>query len=205
MFRSPQVARLFGASSLLISPLFAGTTWDGGGTDDNWSTANNWDPDGAPPVGSGVDLTFAGAVRLTSNNNYTAWDDFRSFLFASGAGAFTLTGNAVDLFGKIENNSSATQTVSLSALAFNSSAAELNPVSGNLVINSADIFTNGNTINVWGNNGHTLTINGVISQAGGLTVNQNSNVVPTPGPPRSARDRFRSAMAAPPAASVPAA
>ena len=179
MIRSPQVVRLFGASSLLISPLSAGTTWDGGGANDNWSTANNWDPDGSPPVGSTVDLTFAGAVRLTSNNDYTAWDDFRSLLFASGAGAFTLTGNAVDLFGKIENNSSTTQTVSFSAFSFNSASAELNPVSGNLVVNSADIFTNGNTINVWGNNGHTLTVNGVISQAGGLTVNQNSNVVLT--------------------------
>jgi fibronectin-binding autotransporter adhesin len=177
MIRSPQVIRLVGASSLLISPLFAGTTWDGGGGDDNWSTANNWDPDGSPPVGSTVDLTFAGAVRLTSNNDYTAWDDFRSILFASGASSFTLTGNAVDLFGKIENNSSVTQTVSLAAFSFNSGSAELNPVSGNLVINSADIFTNGNTINVWGNNGHTLTVNGAISQGGGLTVNQNSNVV----------------------------
>jgi hypothetical protein len=102
MIRSPQVVRLVGASSLLVSPLFAGTTWDGGGGDDNWSTANNWDPDGSPSVGSTVDLTFAGAVRLTSNNDYTAWDDFRSLLFASGAGSFTLTGNSVDLFGKIE-------------------------------------------------------------------------------------------------------
>ena len=179
MIQAARVVRLFGVTHLLIAPLSAGTLWDGGGGDDNWSTANNWDPDGSPPVGGTVDLTFDGAVRLTSNNDYTAWDDFRSFLFASGAGAFTLTGNAVDLFGKIENNSSVTQTVSLTAFSFNSAAAELNPVNGNLVINSADIFTNGNTINVWGDNGHTLTVNGVISQGGGLTVNQNSHVVLT--------------------------
>jgi fibronectin-binding autotransporter adhesin len=173
--------RLFGVSSMLATTLFAGTTWDGGGGDNNWSTANNWDPDGTPSVGSGVDLTFAGTTQLTSNNNYTAWDDFRSILFASGAGAFTLTGNSLDLFGKIENNGSSTQTVSFSSFAFNSASAELNPVSGNLVINSVDIFTNGNTINVWGANGNTLTINGVISQGGGLTINQNSNVVLTGG------------------------
>jgi autotransporter-associated beta strand protein len=173
------LARLIGLSPLICFQLHAGTTWDGGGTTDNWSDGANWSPDGFPPVGSGIDLNFAGSTRLNSNNNYTAWDDFRSFLFDSGAGAFTLTGNAVDLFGKIENNSTATQTVSLAELSLNTSAVEFNPVSGNLVITSANLYNNGNTLNVWGNNGHTLTFTGVKSGSGGLTINQNSQVVLT--------------------------
>ena len=87
---------------------FAGTTWDGGGLDNNWGTGDNWNPNGTPPVGSTVDLTFDGIVRLTSNNNYTAFDDFHSLTFAATAGAFTLSGNAIDIFGKIENYSTAT-------------------------------------------------------------------------------------------------
>ncbi|MBP7949251.1 MAG: autotransporter-associated beta strand repeat-containing protein, partial [Verrucomicrobiales bacterium] len=167
---------VFGVSLPANAPAYV---WDGGGTDDNFGTADNWNPSGAPTTGSGVTLEFGGTVRLTPNNNYTAFDDFGNLIFVSGAGAFTLGGNAIDLFGKIENNSSNLQTINLSQIAFQSASAQLNPVNADLVINSTDIFTNGNTINVWGNNGHTLTINGVISDAGGLTINQNSNVVLT--------------------------
>ncbi len=163
-------------------PALAGTTWDGGGGDNLWGTGANWNDNSAPATGSTVDLTFAGTNRLSPNNNYTNYDDFRNIDFASGAGAFTISGNAIDLFGRIENQSTNTQTVSLAALALQSGqpkTGEFNPVSGNLIINSPNIYTNGNTVQVWGNNGKTVTFNGVISQGGGLTVNQNSTVVLT--------------------------
>jgi autotransporter-associated beta strand protein len=163
-----------------VTPLVhAGTLWDGGAADDLFGSGDNWDPNGAPSPGSTVDLTFGGTTRLTPNNNYTAFDDFRNLDFAAGAGSFVISGNAIDLFGRVENQSTNLQTVSL-ALAINGGqpkTGEFNPVNGDLLINGSDLFTNGNTVQVWGNNGKTVTFNTVISQAGGITVNQNSNVV----------------------------
>jgi autotransporter-associated beta strand protein len=163
-----------------VTPLVhAGTLWDGGSSDDLFGSGGNWDPDGAPSPGDTVDLTFDGTTRLTPDNNYTAFDDFRNLDFAAGAGAFVITGNAIDLFGRVENQSTNLQTVSL-ALAINAGqpkTGEFNPVNGDLLINGSDLFTNGNTVQIWGDNGNTVTFDTVISQAGGITVNQNSNVV----------------------------
>lgn len=163
-----------------VTPLVhAGTLWDGGAGDDLFGSGDNWDPNGAPSPGSTVDLTFGGTTRLTPNNNYTAFDDFRNIDFATGAGAFVISGSAIDLFGRVENQGTNLQTVSI-ALAINAGqpkTGEFNPVNGDLLINGSDVFTNGNTVQIWGNNGKTVTFNTVISQAGGLTVNQNSNVV----------------------------
>jgi autotransporter-associated beta strand protein len=163
-----------------VTPLVhAGTLWDGGGSDDLFGSGDNWDPNSAPSPGSTVDLTFDGTTRLTPDNNYAAFDDFRNFDFAAGAGSFVITGSAINLFGRVENQSTNLQTVSL-ALAINAGqpkTGEFNPVNGDLLINGSDLFTNGNTVQVWGDNGKTVTFNTVISQAGGITVNQNSNVV----------------------------
>ncbi len=163
-----------------VTPLVhAGTLWDGGATDDLFGSGDNWDPNGAPSPGSTVDLTFAGTTRLTPNNNYTPFDDFRNLDFAAGAGSFVITGNAIDLFGRVENQGTNLQTVSI-ALAINAGqpkTGEFNPVNGDLLINGSDVFTNGNSLQIWGNNSKTVTFNTVISQAGGITVNQNSNVV----------------------------
>lgn len=160
----------------------AGTIWDGGsGTNSDWSRDTNWDPDGKPVAGTDVDLTFAGNTRLNPNNDYANWEDFRNILFASGAGSFTITGNAVDLYGKIENNSTVLQTVSLSQFSFNNGNAELDPTLGDLTINAQNIWTNGNTISVWGSK--TLTINNTggngISQGGGLHIRSAAKVILT--------------------------
>ncbi len=164
------------------TPARASTIWDGGGGDGNWGTGANWSDDLTPPTGATVDLTFAGIAGLASVNNYTAFDDFRSLTFDATAGSFNVSGNAIDIFGKIENYSTATQTVSLSALAINAGqpgTGEFNPVNGDLVITSTDVFTNGNTLHVYGTSGKTVTFGAgtAISQAGHFNVEQASNVV----------------------------
>ncbi len=163
----------------LSAPLLHAQIWDGGGSDDLFGTGANWNPDGAPPVGDTVDLIFAGNTRLTPVNNYTDWDDFRNIDFAAGAGAFTITGNPIDLHGRIENQGSNLQTVSLDLAISGSQGTrgEFNPVGGDLLINGGNVFTNGHTLQIWGDNGHTVTFNTLISGDGGLSVNQNSNVV----------------------------
>jgi autotransporter-associated beta strand protein len=181
-FTNPRRVLLFAIGMILAGSqaAFAGNTWDGGGANDDWGTGANWDFDSSPSPGSGNDLFFGGSTRLTPNNNYTAFDDWHNITFNSGAGSFNLGGNAIDLFGKIENSSNNTQTVSLGSIALNSATAnEFNPVNGDLTINSANVFTNGNTLNVWGDNGHTLTFSAAtnIQQTGQLSINQNSTVI----------------------------
>ncbi len=184
-FRAPRSILLTSIALLspfLIVPANAGVIWDGGGADDNWGTGANWSPDGPPPVGPTVDLTFDGTTRLTPFNNYTAFDDFHSLFFAATAGQFNVGGNAIDLFGKIENYSTVTQTVSLASLAINAGQAgtgEFNPVNGDLLINSANVFTNGNALHVYGGNNRTVTFGAgtVISQGGSFAIEQANTVV----------------------------
>jgi hypothetical protein len=70
-------------------------TWDGGGSDNNWTTAANWVGDVAPVAGA--DLVFTGRVGTTPNNDFAAGTAFSSITFTNGG--FTLTGNAVTLTG----------------------------------------------------------------------------------------------------------
>lgn len=155
------------------------TTWTGGGGDNNWGTGANWGGS-PPPTGSSSDLVFAGTTRTNPFNNYTAFDNFRNIFFASGAGNFSITGNAIGLFGKIENLSASNQTFALDIAA--RSTIEINPVSGNLTINSANIYLDGNQLRVFGNNSNMVTFStGTVIQngsgAGSVALLQNSTMV----------------------------
>lgn len=85
------------------------SVWTGGGGDNNWQTAANWD---VPPA-AGYALTFAGSTRTSPNNDFTAGTSFDSIAFAANAAPFTLGGNAIALTGGITNSSSNNQVVNL--------------------------------------------------------------------------------------------
>jgi uncharacterized repeat protein (TIGR01451 family) len=68
-------------------------TWDGGGTDNNWTTAGNW-ADGVVPV-AGDALVFANSARISPYNNFPDGTVFDSITFANGG--FTLSGDHVKL------------------------------------------------------------------------------------------------------------
>ena len=120
---------LLAAASLLSAAIFtspasaADKTWDGGGGNNNWNTPTNW-TDNLAPVANDV-LIFDGAVRLAPNNNYTAGTQFNGLIFAAGASAFNLTGNAITLGGNITNLSSVNQTNGAIAIT-NTGAMEIN-------------------------------------------------------------------------------
>src|SRR5207302_4935009 len=68
-------------------------TWDGGGADNNWSTAANWAGNIAPVAGD--DLVFPAnasvdATSLTSTNNFPANTAFRSITFQAGSTNYVL-------------------------------------------------------------------------------------------------------------------
>lgn len=86
-------------------------TWTGGSVaTDDWTDGDNWG--GSSPVANDI-LQFDGAQRLTPNNNFAANTAFSGIDFLSGAGAFTLGGNAIDLSGNITSAAAGIQTVNL--------------------------------------------------------------------------------------------
>jgi len=76
----------------------AANSWDGGGVDDNWGSATNWDNDTVPTFPAA--LTFGGTTRLTPTDDLTGVT-VSNITFAAGAGAYTLLGNPITLGGNI--------------------------------------------------------------------------------------------------------
>jgi autotransporter-associated beta strand protein len=85
--------------------------WNGGGSGNNWNTANNWGLGETPKVDDV--LIFAGSTRLTPNNNFSANTEYYGINFSNNAGAFVLSGNAINIGGPIVDDSTSVQTISL--------------------------------------------------------------------------------------------
>lgn len=128
--------------------------WNGGGADDNWSTAANW---------SGVAFTagdivqFGGSTRLTPVNNLAADTLVGGFTFLNdtnpNVSAFTLSGNRVTLGGDITTSAGAGPT-------FNATITDT--IEFDLLLNAARTITVANS----GDKTHNLTISGSISDGG---------------------------------------
>lgn len=149
-------------------------TWDGNGNNANWGFVDlnlsslgntNWtDASFFTPLPiNGDSLIFQGSNRLT-NSNDLAGLILTGISFQTGAGAFTLNGNAVTNLGNIVNSSSQKQTINLPITlgadqlwAGNSDTAKLS-FSGTLdlanhalslkdaeIINSSGVFIVGNS------------------------------------------------------------
>ena len=105
----------------------------------------------------------------------------RLFFQASATSSRTISNNTITIANsngntpKIENLSSTLHTIN-SNLALDFSSGEINPVNGNLLI-TGTINNNGYFIDVYGNNGNTLTLDGVVSGNGGLALKQNSTLI----------------------------
>ncbi len=202
-FRSRHAFILATSASVLLAESASAQTATGwtGAADTLWSTNANWD-NGAPPGGdTNTRSLFFGNAWVTagstgaifSQNDLTGYAGHRiTFEDTSLAidPAFTITGNAFTLFDfggafpRIENDSTSLQTFNLSgALTLNGGAggfSEIDPVNGNLLFSATTpvVVTGGQQLRIFGNNGKTVTFNGVISGAlSTLSINQNSNVV----------------------------
>jgi autotransporter-associated beta strand protein len=89
-------------------------TWNGAGSDNNWTTANNWS---GVNITGGDSLAFDGTTRLANNNNTTAGTTYSNLTFNASAGAFVLSGNPITLpaggGGIVNNSSTSVETVDL--------------------------------------------------------------------------------------------
>jgi autotransporter-associated beta strand protein len=143
-------------------------TWDGGGADNNWATAANWDFDAAPNPGD--DLVFDGIVRTNSVNNFVANTSFNSIQFNLSCGAFVLSGNSIYLSGGtsaiISNHTSLTVSIVIN-ITFNVAEPSITTTAGGNTDFSGTISHDGFTLSFVGNG--TSTISQIISGTGALT------------------------------------
>jgi autotransporter-associated beta strand protein len=157
----------------------AGETWDAGGADDDWLTANNWSPNGAPVNDGTANITFAGAAGLAPNldANYS----INSLFFSPTAGAFVLgsSGNLVLTIGNggigHQDNSSQTITHDLTLGGTSTSQTWAAASTGALNV-TGDVNTSGKTLILSGGTG-AITLAGVISGTGGLTKNSGTQTL----------------------------
>jgi autotransporter-associated beta strand protein len=150
------------ASNPSIGPLAATAiyTWDGGGADNNVTTAANWVGNVVPTANS--DIIWAGTTRLAVNID--AGGPARTYTFDNTAGAFVISGAAYTLSDGITNNSAVTQTIN--AAVSLTSAQTWNAATGNLVY-GGNITNGGFLLTVAGSS--NTTISGVLSGSGGLS------------------------------------
>ena len=156
-----------GSTSAAISQtVFAAADWSGGEVGDtNWSDPDNW---GGTTITCNDSLQFGSSTGGTTNNDLANGTQFGTqfdgLTFNAGSGAFTLTGNAVNLDGDIVNNSTNTQTIQPS----------LTLVNGMHTINAAS---------------GDVDLNGAISEGFGITTGTGtvtlSAPIPTAAAPRS--------------------
>jgi autotransporter-associated beta strand protein len=142
----------------------AGTTWDGGGTNDNWSTPANWSPDGVPPNDGTATLSMAGSVRPLPIVDVIWY--INMLMFSPGAAPFSLSGGPglVVYDGGIRNMSANLQrvncTVGLGANTYFD--AYVGPLSV-----GGDIDMANKVLTVWGS--YTTTLSGQMFGNGSLT------------------------------------
>lgn len=83
--------------TLLVSTVFAlnvcstsfAATWDGGGSDNKFSTSANWEGDTAPASGS--DIIFSGSARL---DPFLDYQNFNCWNITFSSGGFTMGGES---------------------------------------------------------------------------------------------------------------
>ena len=87
-----------------VDRLAASITWNGGGADNNWSSAANWS--GATPIELDS-LTFGGASRLSNINDWLVSIGAVNFT----TGGFNISGNALTLNGNFDSTGSNTWAI----------------------------------------------------------------------------------------------
>jgi len=187
----PQISILcFTITSLGMSAASAATaTWDGGGIDDDWTTALNWG--GAAPAASDR-LIFTGTTRITPNNSFAADTSFNRIRLNNtlNGESFTLSGNSIILAGggiavantAVSGTDFITDTIDLAKITFSVANTNIDTGTGRtLIINSAlsgtkridfnDSLDDGKIILNGDNSGHS---GGMVIKGGVVEVNQSN-------------------------------
>jgi hypothetical protein len=107
------------SATVTSSPAGAFRVWDGGGGDDNWTTAANWVGDVAPLPDEALRFP-SGAARTNQANNFPLNTIFRTLLIEGG---YTLGGNGLQLSGDLKANITGSSTLNFPVRLLNDSDA----------------------------------------------------------------------------------
>jgi autotransporter-associated beta strand protein len=156
---------LAAAFTVLTSPHASAqtNTWNGGGTNGNWTEGANW-AGGVAPAGGSV-LIFAGAVGTAATNDFTTNTVF-NLRFDPAASPFTLSGNLVALGSANDASGNIRFTGTLTSSITQTIAANLDLSSGGAGGRTISVVPNG-TIAISGNIAGT---NGLTKAGGGTLV-----------------------------------
>jgi len=185
-------------------------TWDGGGLDNNWSTAANWSSDTLPVAGDTVTFNgtstkdaaidvpvtvavfqmnagFTGTITQTNTLTLTASYTQSSGTFVGGGAALAVTGSTTVNSGGVFNGGGSTITLT-GALTVNAGGA-FTSTSATLTVTGAVTLAAG----VFSHNGGTVvfaTSNVTLNLGGAATFNAAPSIAsPLPGARRSAFSR----------------
>ncbi len=170
-----------------VTPTLA-QTWDGGGMNDNWTTAFNWNPDVIPANNFTANVVFGASGRLTPIVNVT--QQIQSLTFNNSAGAYVIGGpsSLIISSGGITNNDADLQTLNVtmpvgSSQTWNAAAGPI-AILGAVQISPGDILTltgssaitlsdlgGSGTGAVVKNGSGVLQIAGSMNHTGGTTIN----------------------------------
>jgi uncharacterized delta-60 repeat protein len=146
-------------------------TWDGGGTDDNWSTAANWVGDVAPISGDSLvfDTNVAGVARFTATNDLAnLLTTTISVIDDSATNSFTLNGSSIVIGAGISGTGSQNSTtISFSNLRLASSQT-FSLGAGAMTIQSP-LDTNGAAFTFDVGGAAVATLAAVVSGSGSVT------------------------------------
>jgi autotransporter-associated beta strand protein len=174
--------------AIAVAPSFGQTNffWRSEATDGNWAGSSNWWNGGPTAAGFGV-LIFENNNQTTMTNNTSGTlSTFRLEFRTVSTNARTIGGNPVRFFDhsgtdpRIENQTSAHHIINFNIEGDGDAGdpLEINPVSGSLTLGGT-INNRGSRIDIYGNSGNTLNLNGIISGSGAFRINQNSHVILT--------------------------
>jgi autotransporter-associated beta strand protein len=169
-------AAIAAASVFNLESAVAGSrTWNGGATPDgNWTNPGNWN--GVAPTNNDL-LTFSGSTQTATTNNFPANTPFNNVTFNSGAGPFTINGNAMALSEPTDAGSGQIANGSINNLCANAETfrSPLLIVDGNhkIVSSGGGVLKLNGTITR--SNGAVVTMSGNINVAGGLSTNGSLN------------------------------
>ncbi len=165
-----------GAFEAQASDFTSTSIWDGGGADDLWSTAQNWQGDVVPVSGNHF-LFPAGALQLTNTNDFPIVFQFGSLnFFAPGYDLHDAGFNAFYMNGSINDSASSGTNTIISPVILSASPVGISvpKASHTLILHDVDISSN--LLNVGGNG--TVKVNGVLSgNPGGTVAKYNSGVL----------------------------
>lgn len=169
----PSVRSLFTGSLLVFAATPAhAQTWDGGGTDNNFGTANNWNTNANLVNNGSANVIMAGLVRLSPNleTNYAV----NTLTFNNTAGAFAFTGSQLGIgAGGLVNNDADSQT--FGNLVAAAAAQTVNAASGPINFNGG-LAIGANAVTLSGASAISLAS---LSGTGTITKNSAGNLTLT--------------------------